>query len=239
MNRQSFLLPALAVWILCSSAIADAALVQATLNWIDNSANESGFLVERSSDGTNFDTIAVLGENVVSYTDTAVEMGVLYFYRVCAFNAAGKSQYTPIVAFEVPQFVSYSQWLGRYLDVVDLASAILQPEATPTFPDLTNLVCYVYGLNPFNPDRSLLPKTLFSFQDGQVVPKIQRVMSRTAAGVTTSLLVSSDMVHWTNYDFKAEVVSQTADQRWEVITLPALDGPVFFKFQFQLDTSSF
>ena len=61
------------------------------LSWTDGSTDEIGFRVERSTDNSNFTTIATLGTNVNTYSDNTVSPKVLYYYRVHAYNSAGKS----------------------------------------------------------------------------------------------------------------------------------------------------
>ncbi|HET7091837.1 MAG TPA: hypothetical protein VFI22_00115, partial [Thermomicrobiales bacterium] len=60
------------------------------LAWSDV-ANESGFQIERSTNGTNFTALASVGAAVTSYHDTTVAGAVTYFYRVEARNVAGNS----------------------------------------------------------------------------------------------------------------------------------------------------
>lgn len=74
------------------------------LSWQDNSDNEDGFTVERTTiDPTciqGFEEIAILGVNVVAFTDfIAVDKAC---YRVRAFNAAGFSAYTNTVQYLAP-----------------------------------------------------------------------------------------------------------------------------------------
>jgi hypothetical protein len=63
------------------------------LTWKDNSSNETGFTLQRSTDGVNFTTNIALPANTVSYNDTvtAGAANVTYTYRVVAFNVAGSS----------------------------------------------------------------------------------------------------------------------------------------------------
>jgi hypothetical protein len=61
------------------------------LTWQDNSMNESGFLLERGTDGTTFSAIASLPPNAVSYTDTLPLAGPAYYYRLEATNTFGSS----------------------------------------------------------------------------------------------------------------------------------------------------
>lgn len=66
------------------------ARVRVQLSWSDNSANESGFLVERSTDGISFIAIQTLAPQAVSTVDTPPSRGRFY-YRVRAFNGWGSS----------------------------------------------------------------------------------------------------------------------------------------------------
>jgi len=84
-----------------------------TVSWSDNSADESGFKLERSSNGVDFSEIASLGANAASFADTGLPPKTSYWYRVRAFNGAGLSAYsntasaaTPDVAPVAPASVS-------------------------------------------------------------------------------------------------------------------------------------
>lgn len=57
---------------------------QIKLNWQDNSANETDFLLERSDNGVNFITLTTVGANVTTYTDFALASNTKYYYRVTA-----------------------------------------------------------------------------------------------------------------------------------------------------------
>ncbi len=63
------------------------------LTWVDNSANETGFLIQRTnSDGTNV-VNATVGPNTSTFTQT-VTSGVAYLYRVHAFSATTQSSWS-------------------------------------------------------------------------------------------------------------------------------------------------
>ena len=61
------------------------------LRWTDNAGNESGFKIERSSDGVVFAPLATVGANVTSYTDSSAGIAGMYWYRVRATNTSGDS----------------------------------------------------------------------------------------------------------------------------------------------------
>src|SRR5579859_12917 len=57
---------------------------QINLSWTDTSTNESGFMVERSRDGTNFTQIAQLLPGTTVYLSTSLFPSTTYYYRVRA-----------------------------------------------------------------------------------------------------------------------------------------------------------
>ncbi|MCH6254993.1 DUF1349 domain-containing protein [Puniceicoccaceae bacterium K14] len=72
------------------------------LAWSDNSNNESGFVIERSTDGENYVELAEVDANVTAYTDETITGSNSYWYRVYAYNSIGRSDYTNIVMAEAP-----------------------------------------------------------------------------------------------------------------------------------------
>lgn len=67
------------------------------LNWADNSNNETGFNIERSTSASGvFTQIAVVAPGIVTYTDTGLTAETTYFYRVRASNIS------------IPAFSNYS-----------------------------------------------------------------------------------------------------------------------------------
>ncbi|MBV9470032.1 MAG: fibronectin type III domain-containing protein, partial [Abitibacteriaceae bacterium] len=64
-----------------------------TLTWTDNSSNEQGFKIERLS-GSTWTQIATAGVNVTTYTNSGLQRGKTYSYRVRAYNATGNSAYS-------------------------------------------------------------------------------------------------------------------------------------------------
>ncbi len=61
------------------------------LTWTDNSANEDGFGVERSTDGISFTLVGRTGPDQARFEDTGVGGSTTYHYRVFAFNLGGES----------------------------------------------------------------------------------------------------------------------------------------------------
>ncbi len=68
------------------------------IGWKDNASNESGFYVERSTDGKTWARIASLAANTTSFTDSNLMRRRTYWYRVQAYNSAGASAYSNVVS---------------------------------------------------------------------------------------------------------------------------------------------
>lgn len=77
------------------SAVAGG-VTQILLDWQDNSAFETGYRIERSTDGLQFSLIQETAADISSFTDTGLQDATLYYYRVAAFNAGGASDYSNV-----------------------------------------------------------------------------------------------------------------------------------------------
>ena len=94
----------LALFLLLPAMVQAQTCVQAdlnhpetvTLNWQDNSTDESGFIVERKQDAGAFAVIAAaLAPNTKTYIDTSVKraaVAVTYTYRVKAFRSSRQNR---------------------------------------------------------------------------------------------------------------------------------------------------
>jgi len=79
-----------------AAVASSASLVNVT--WTDNAADEEGFRIDRSADGSAYFTLATLGANVTSFADQNLSAGTSYLYRIYALNSAGLAYSTsPVV----------------------------------------------------------------------------------------------------------------------------------------------
>lgn len=85
---------------LSAAAVSSA---QINLTWTDNANSETGFKVERSSNGGKWVQIATVNANTTSYSNTGLSRNTSYSYRVRAYNAAGNSGYSNTASAKTPR----------------------------------------------------------------------------------------------------------------------------------------
>jgi concanavalin A-like lectin/glucanase superfamily protein/List-Bact-rpt repeat protein/fibronectin type III domain protein len=81
---------------------------QINLSWTDNSNNELGFEIERSTAGIGgpFSPLATVSTNTIAYADDGLDATTEYCYRVRAVNSSGNSAYDGPVCATTPVFVN-------------------------------------------------------------------------------------------------------------------------------------
>jgi len=67
------------------------------LSWIDNSANEDGFIVERSLDNRTFTEVGRVGRDTVTFSDTTTANNQMLYYRVATYQGTNLSTYSDTV----------------------------------------------------------------------------------------------------------------------------------------------
>ncbi len=73
------------------------------LSWTDNSLQESGFAIERASDGaSDWAQLGTVASDVTSYSDLGVAPESAYYYRVQAYNDMGASAYSNVATVYTP-----------------------------------------------------------------------------------------------------------------------------------------
>ena len=77
-------------------AVAEVGSNQVTLTWADNSDNEDGFRIERSTDGVTFTRVAATGPDATQFVATGLNSRTTYYFRVRAYNAGGDSAPTDV-----------------------------------------------------------------------------------------------------------------------------------------------
>jgi len=81
------------------------------LAWNDQSWDETGFLIERSPDGSAWTTLITSASGATTFTDLTAAPGIAYQYRVRAKNAAGLSAPASAAA---TTFTAFQNWLVSF-----------------------------------------------------------------------------------------------------------------------------
>lgn len=66
-------------------------------NWTDNANNETGFKIERSTDGATYTQVGTVGVNITTFDLSGLSSNTLYYVRVRAYNISGNSAYCTAV----------------------------------------------------------------------------------------------------------------------------------------------
>jgi len=78
---------------------------QVNLAWTTNSTNQTGFVIQRSTNGgSSWTQIATVGPNVTTYSDRTVSKKKTYVYRVAAYNSAGTSAWSNWATTTTPSY---------------------------------------------------------------------------------------------------------------------------------------
>jgi fibronectin type 3 domain-containing protein len=97
--------PAAPGWLTATPVSQD----EIDLTWTDNSDNEDGFNIERSSGTSGWTEIATVGANTATYADSNdLSPNTTYNYRVNAYNGSGYSHYSNTASTAISASVSSS-----------------------------------------------------------------------------------------------------------------------------------
>lgn len=124
------------------------------LAWTDNTANETGYVVDWSPDSNAWTLASAAGVNATNHSDTGLTMGTLYYYRVAASNAEGLSAYAYASA---TTWSAYEAWRHAHFPAGDLTNAVLTGDGADYDNDgLSNQDEYLAGTHPTNPVSRLV-----------------------------------------------------------------------------------
>ncbi|MGD0649781.1 MAG: fibronectin type III domain-containing protein [Verrucomicrobiia bacterium] len=157
---------------------------QINLAWLDNSPDENGFKIERSTDGTNFTQIAQVLPNTTSYRNTGLWPGTTYYYRVRPYNSGGDWDPSNVASAGTPAqcLTSIAKW----------GNGPMPP------PNLTNVVAIAAGSSFY--DLALKSDGTVVGWGGQTPPAGLSNVVAIAAGSSHGLALKSDgtVVGWGN-----------------------------------------
>ncbi len=125
---------------------------QINLLWTDGSTNETGFRIERSTDGINYTEIGTVGANVTTYQDIGLAPFTTYYYRVRSYIVS--SSPAPAGTVGASSYATSSSVTTNVgtptsdLVVQGNSVTIANGDATPSTVDGTNFGTLLVGSSP-------------------------------------------------------------------------------------------
>lgn len=107
-----------------SLTIAGVSKSSVTLSWTDKSGDETGFKIERSTNGSKWTQVATVGANVTSYVNSGLKANTTYYFRVRSYNTAGNSAYSNTVSTKTASAALPSEPVARGASLTDSAPVI-------------------------------------------------------------------------------------------------------------------
>ena len=153
---------------------------QVSLTWMDNQTNETGFIIQRSTDGVNYTQVgtapARANTGSVTFIDTTVALNNTYYYRVASTSAAGQSPFSNVAVITVgvpaaPSNLQAAPFRVGNRERVDLtwtdnanneANFTIQWSADPNF--LTGVSSATVAANSISYTTGLIARQPWNFQ---------------------------------------------------------------------------
>lgn len=157
--------------------VADTAALSVRLTWTDNSAQETGFVIERAEEELQvFVQVGTVAANVTSYTDNGLTQSTDYRYKVKAINGEAASGYTNIVELKTKRDFEAAptelQMIGRTATTISLAwedntsneSAFLLERTGPGDNQQFFAIATIPANDTSYVDENLLPDNQYSYR---------------------------------------------------------------------------
>ena len=177
------------------------------LQWQDNSANETGFRLERSRydiDWT-YKEIAVVGTDVDTYSDTELNMGTVYYYRVRSYNSAGNSPYSSTLSIGTLGAISSPTPIPTFTPIPSYTPAPTTTATPTSIIENESSVTFDIALTNYQEtaDKNLLIVPDFTMESTVSGPCI----SSGTLNVTNGLLVLQGLAGFFEANFNATLDS--------------------------------
>ncbi len=232
---------------------------QINLAWVDNSLYETGFEIERSLTGSSaWSLIYTTAAEAETYSDTPVDQGVTYYYRVRAINAAGNSAYSNTASARIGEFM-----------VTEIANQVITYLAADA--DLDAVLLFIRGGTPFVVPQDQTPYCEVIIGEEQPIEELTgcvstrnyrgiitfsvQVTQQAAADWLTPISSNSRVSYVSSYDLvkRLVMVAQTELQRYpslgeltttvvlsdqtisEVVTAFRFDGSIIYGLDARAD----
>ena len=156
----------------------------------------TGYRLERRARQGTYAPLQTLAAGNVTFTDTDVLPGVIYEYRVQAYDSTINSAWTTFFTTAPGTANPYNLWLKTHGLPMD-GSGNGAPTATPARDDIPNAIKYALGLTPTIPSYFGRVSSSSISESGERYLTLSYIRPDPApAGVLYKVLVGSDLAGW-------------------------------------------
>ncbi|QCR21163.1 fibronectin type III domain-containing protein [Pontibacter sp. SGAir0037] len=106
-----------------ATAVTDNQII---ITWNDNSLNETGYRLERSADGSNWDWHTAIDANNTRYHSFSLAGNTTYYYRLRAEGVQGNSDFTAVVSATTPSATAPATWQEHWFDHNKVVSLVYE-----------------------------------------------------------------------------------------------------------------
>jgi len=233
---QTLLTPPSAPASLSTSTASDT---QIHLAW-SAGAGAATYLIERSTDGASWTSLASPAAPALTYTDSLALPGTWYAYRVRSANASGTSAASPVSWAKT--FTQLEHWtLTQYGTLAPIPAAGLLATGAD---NRTNLEKFAFGLPAAQPaplhvagsNLTGLPAVWVDSSKGRLRIEFLRRKASGRPGITYEVQFSPNLVDWTTNNSVMALVS--VDTIWERVAIEdsvPVSGPRFVRVKLNVE----
>lgn len=176
-----------------SNLVAAVAANTIDLTWSDNSSNEDGFKIERSTTAdSGFTEVAMVAADTTHYSDAALSFSTTYYYRVRAYTSLDISTYSNTTAAVTSASFSLSPE-STFARVGVLSTSIPDP-LTVTLA-YTPVVDTFVSLIPSDPTALSIPGGGVTVLAGNTNATVQMSGLTQASAVTVTATLDTDIAN--------------------------------------------
>lgn len=184
-----------------------------SLSWTDNADDESGFIIEVSTDNQSFIEAGRVGADVVTYTATSLTPETAYYFRVKAYNGDGvESVYTATLATET---------------IGDPSAPLLSVNPAPAVDaevGAANAVVFSWE----NATKPYYGQVTYAVYAGTSADNLQSL----ATGLTSTTYNYGRVVAGTTYYWRVDATNDEGTTIGTVWTFKAVEGGILFYTDF-------
>lgn len=170
------------------AAVASSTELSVALTWTDNSSNELGFFVQRSTNGTDFTALTpLIDANTSAYTDNTVLANTQYFYRVAAYTLNHDSDFSNVVSvttatlgLDQNQSSTYKLFPNPAKNQIHFQSSLINSNSQFEIVDITGKTVLIFDLknneNVKSLDISNLKEGVYWIKTGTTQPLVFKKM---------------------------------------------------------------